>query len=370
MSQHPLVELASERDVRRGTGFRKVAERLSGDTLKRDFEAERSAAPRRAAAGKRFLRRSPGKAPEGQKAGKDPEHLGRALTAFANVESEGLTLPDEGSVRWIDWQITLREPPTAGAGSDDQKKIPKVDLLGLGPDDRLVVAALKVLVPDAPRAATGDTPLRALIEALAAAAIVAANHDAIAAEILEATGAAASSEPPVVILLGTRRYWELCRKREAQKGAAWISQLERLSREIREAFGVEVLYLTIELEGNPGWDYTPEGPRLSGTPSIEPAWEAGAGKVRPKPRPKPKPESEEPQIVEADLSVPVETYVMTGSFKPGQRIQHPTLGLGVVQGAAGEGKIEVLFDDKRSLLVHERAPRGGASAAAPRPPSQ
>jgi hypothetical protein len=59
--------------------------------------------------------------------------------------------------------------------------------------------------------------------------------------------------------------------------------------------------------------------------------------------------------VEPDLSRPVRDYAISGSFSSGDRIDHPTLGLGVVQGGAGNGKIFVLFGEKRSLLVHERA---------------
>jgi len=61
-----------------------------------------------------------------------------------------------------------------------------------------------------------------------------------------------AAEPPILVLLGSRRYWELCRKREAQKGAAWIKELQRLAKEIEEAIGVTVIYLGLALEGDPG----------------------------------------------------------------------------------------------------------------------
>ena len=66
--------------------------------------------------------------------------------------------------------------------------------------------------------------------------------------------------------------------------------------------------------------------------------------------------------VEADLTRPVRGYALTESYESGDRIQHPTLGLGVVQGIAGNGKIAVLFGEKKSLLVHER---GVSAAVAP-----
>ena len=95
---------------------------------------------------------------------------------------------------------------------------------------------------------------------------------------------------------------------------------------------------------------------LDASPRLTRAWEHGAGKVRPKPRPKPKQVDPADVPVEADLTRPVRSYALTESYQSGDRIQHPTLGLGVVQGIAGNGKIAVLFGDKKSLLVHERRP--------------
>ena len=61
---------------------------------------------------------------------------------------------------------------------------------------------------------------------------------------------------------------------------------------------------------------------------------------------------------EPDYSRPVRSYGLSESYSPGDRIEHPTLGTGVVQGEVGPGKIQVLFGEKKSLLVHERVPAG------------
>jgi hypothetical protein len=89
--------------------------------------------------------------------------------------------------------------------------------------------------------------------------------------------------------------------------------------------------------------------------------------VRPKPRPRPKPVDPADIPVEADLSRPIRPYALTDSYGSGDRIDHPTLGLGVVQGVAGNGKISVLFGEKKSLLVHERPERASPPAPTPRP---
>ena len=35
-------------------------------------------------------------------------------------------------------------------------------------------------------------------------------------------------------------------------------------------------------------------------------------------------------------------------------VQHTVLGLGVVQGSAGLGKVKILFDSREAVLVHDR----------------
>ena len=54
------------------------------------------------------------------------------------------------------------------------------------------------------------------------------------------------------------------------------------------------------------------------------------------------------------MSRPVRSYTLQDSFTAGDRIDHTKLGLGVVQGIAGPGKIRVRFEEKQSILVHER----------------
>ena len=91
-------------------------------------------------------------------------------------------------------------------------------------------------------------------------------------------------------------------------------------------------------------------PTLLSEPRLVTAWEWTAGRVRPKPKPKPKTAAAEPKIVEADLARPPRPYQVSASFAAGDRIEHPTLGLGVVQGSIGPTKIEVLFDGAEPVI--------------------
>jgi hypothetical protein len=366
---HPLIALANSRDVKQAKGFRQVAEGLTGESLDAQYKQEVADAPRRKQAGKKYFSAHP-RPPTGRRNGKDPEHLAMALVAASSASAApgghaeareaapgigGLALPEGGTLTLLDYQVPLATAAVDKSlgDTDPNKGIGKVDLLGLMPDDRLAVIVVKFVPPSATRGGTGDTPLRALLEGLAATAMVDANRDAISEEVLAATGRTVSGEAPALILLGGKRYWEICRKREAQKGAGWIREVERIGRELAEVTGVEIVPLGIEVEGDPGWEYGDDGPVLTGAPKLDPAWEARAGKLKPKPKARAK-SGEENVIIDADLSRPPRRYGIRESYEPGDRIEHPTLGLGVVQSTAGVGKISVLFDDKKSLLVHER----------------
>jgi hypothetical protein len=355
VSLHPLLRLAEDREVRHASAFRKVAGDLSGEILAAHWREGIGAAPRRAEAGRRYLQPHGGKPPAERQRSKDEEHLAAALVRFCREGDRALALPDETAVRFVDWNVPLKAAaadPALG-DADPNRGVERVDLVGVAGDDRLALGFLKFLEPGAARAGTGDTPLRFLLEALGHAAIAEANREALAAEVEAAHGRRLGAAPPAVLLLASPRYWDLCRRREAQKGAGWIHELERLARELEAQSGVGVHFLSLALEGDPGFGFDADGARLAAPPRLERAWEAGAGRVRVRPKPRPRVAEPAPQVIEADLSRPIRAYGPHESYRPGDRLQHPTLGLGVVQKAF-PGKVEVQFDGTTSRLVAGR----------------
>ena len=353
MNRHPLIEFANSRDVKQAKGFRQVAEGLTGESLNEQYKQEVANAPKRHDVGSKYFA-SHSRLPKGPRNGKDAEHLSMALMARGRAGGE-LELPEGGAITLLDYQVPLATAAVDSSlgAADPNKGIGKIDLLGLLPDDRLAVVVVKYIPASATRGGTGDTPLRALLGGIAVTAIADANRAALGDEIRELADRSISSEPPALIVLGSVRYWEICRKREAQKGAGWIRELERIGRELAQVVGVEVIYLGLDVPGEPAWKYGETGPELIGEPKLTTAWEARAGKLKPKPKPRPRP-GDELVLIEADLSRPPRSYGIRESYTPGDRIEHPTLGTGVVQALAGTGKISVLFSDKTSLLVHER----------------
>lgn len=351
---HPLFELANDRAVRQAAQFHQAAAEIGAERLAEAFAAERESAPRLEESGRRYFVNRSGKPAAERRKNKDEEHLGAALVRYCREADRGLPLPDDGGhLLPLDYQIRVKAGP---ADDPATKGIGRIDLLAVSPDERLVVVKLRYVEPKATRCRVGDTPLRLLLEGLGYTAIATANREAIAREIAERFGRTLADETPRLAVVATPRYWELCRKRATQKGAAWIRELERLAQDAGEAVSVPVEFLSLRLEGDPGWSYDGDGPVLDGPAQLYPAWEPGAGRVRPKPKPRPKQRAEPvEEVVEPDLSRPVRPYRVTDSYSAGDRIDHPKLGTGVVQGLAGPGKIRVHFDERQSVLVHERS---------------
>ncbi|MAE94389.1 MAG: hypothetical protein CL910_06990 [Deltaproteobacteria bacterium] len=365
MGQHPLIERAGDKLVRQAKGFQEAAVALTGDELLAEYEREVTAAPRRGEAGKKYLVAYNSRLAAEAKAGREGEHLCIALAHRHREGGAPLLMPEEDShFEALHPLVPLRSAPVdKSKGADDPNfGFDKIDLVGRGPGDRLAAAATRWLPPDAGRVGTGDTPLRALLLALAHAAVAEANAAELTGELAACTEGPFAEARPAVMLIGSPRYWELCRKRSAQRGAAWIREMERLAKELTE-LGLPVHYLSVKMKEVPPWSYESGSPVLSCEPRLVDAWEASAGRVKPKAKPRARKTaaSSENEIIEADLTRPIRAYGVAEHFDPGDRIQHPTLGLGVVQGSAGPQKIRVLFDEKRSTLVHDR-PRPGATA--------
>lgn len=76
--------------------------------------------------------------------------------------------------------------------------------------------------------------------------------------------------------------------------------------------------------------------------------------------------SEDTPLVSADLSRPPRVYKASESYQPGDRLNHPTFGGGVVEASAGPGKVQVWFAGGRKILAQAR----GESSLAPPPRAQ
>ncbi len=363
MGKHPLLERAASAEVRNAKTFCAVAAALTGEVLAAEFAAERDSAPLRAFSGRKHLVAANKKLAAERRPERDSEHMALALAARGESGGAALPVAGGGAFEALHAGAALKAgQPDPALGSDDPSwGAEPIDLLGIGPEGRIAVAVVRWLAPSATRVGTGDTPLRALLQGLAWVAGVDANRETLAPELAEKTAQALSPAPPALLLIGSQRWWELSRKREAQKGAAWIRELERLAREIGDKLDIPVRFLTLRTPGDPGFSHASGAPRLEGEPRLEPAFEPGAGKVRVKApaRPKRVAGPAQPTRVEADPAKPVRAYSASEHYTAGERVQHAVLGLGVIQGSAGIGKVRVQFESREILLVQDRR-RAGA----------
>ncbi|MEZ4334824.1 MAG: hypothetical protein R3F35_23950 [Myxococcota bacterium] len=360
MSAHPILDLVQDHEVKQAKGFRAAAERITGASLEAAYQQEVAAAPKRGEQGLGFLGIRSGRKPKNRQHGKDERHLAMALARAAKdggltAPNRPLELPTGESLTIVDSDVPIRTaaPDAARGAADPNAGIEDVPLLTVVGEDRPAVMVLKFVEADSNRSGANDTPLRLLLQGLAHAAAVDANRDALRAEIASATGKTTGEEAPAIIVAASPRYWELCRKREAQKGAAWIRELERIAREVAESIGCEVFFVGLATQGTPGWSYDDEGAVLDAPITLSKAWEGSAGKLKAKPKTTKKSEPVS-TIVEGDPSRPVRGYSIRDSYEVADRITHPTLGEGVVQELTGRDKIVVLFGGEKKLLIHGR----------------
>lgn len=360
MSPHPILALLQDHDVKQAKGFRAAAERLTGASLEADYQQEVAAAPRRSEQGLAYLGVKTGRRAKARQHGKDDRHLAEALARAAKAGNlthpkRPLELPSGELVTLVDANVPIRTAaPDPARGADDPNAgIEDIPLLAVLADDRPAVMVVKYIENESVRSGANDTPLRLLLEGLAHAAAFDANRAALREEIKRETGKTTGEEAPAILVAASPRYWTLCRKREAQKGAAWIRELERLGREIAESIGCEVFFVGLSLPGDPGWTYDDDGALLAGPLTLVKAWEGSAGKLKAKPKTVKKSEPVA-TIVEADPARAARSYSIRETYQVADRITHPKLGDGVVQELVGRDKILVLFGTEKKLLIHAR----------------
>jgi hypothetical protein len=337
--------------VRQAAEFHDAAAQLTPERLAEVYAAERAAAPSVHGAGRTYF----------------VDRSGKPRASGARTATRSTSAPRSCATRVIrasNFPTRRAAPPARlpGAREDragrraETKGIARFDLLGIGPGDRLAVIQMRYLEPAATRCHIGDTPLRVLLEGLTYSAIADANRAALAQEILERFGpdrrerAAAAVRGREHALLGAVPQALDAEGRGVDPRAR--ADLRRGAR----AIGVPVQYLALRLEGSPGWGYGEQGPGAVG--SRAPV--AGLGALR-----RPREAQAEAAAAHAHRagaagrrgrSVAARARLQRERQLPrGRSHRASEARTGVVQGSAGAGKIRVRFDERLSVLVHERS---------------
>ena len=97
MSNHPLIEKATDPAVNRISEFASLAAGINGGWLKDKYREEKNAAPMRGKNGKKYFVDHDGSAGEGKKTARNEEYLAVALFNGVGATSSGLALPSGGA---------------------------------------------------------------------------------------------------------------------------------------------------------------------------------------------------------------------------------------------------------------------------------
>lgn len=227
-----LVDLFNERDVNCLSKFASCCSLITREELDARFAAQVAAAPRRARK-KKYLVGHNGVTASGSVTTRREEHL--AIAIWNAYQSAGFVLPEGQRIFPIDYQLPLKlanDPANAGVG--------KVDLFCLDEEGQAWVAELKV------RSSSPDTPLKAVLQAVAYCAILDAEKERLVKEIRDhmpqhVTPSMKAARPNVLVL-APAEYWDFF----ANKPSAgnWAFEISRLCQDVKSALGISVRFVS------------------------------------------------------------------------------------------------------------------------------
>ena len=187
------------------------------------YEALRGTAPHRHARGKKYFVGHSGVPSTVGTSPRLEEHLAIALCN----DSPALPLGDSDRLRLLDYQVPLK-------ARRSDARIGKVDIVALTASGCVAVVELKVTT----NKSKGDTPLRALLEALTYCAIVEANAQDFAFEIRERYGLPVTAGRPDLVVMGPAPYW-----------SSWndtaLAAVYDLSDRLARAFDMQIRFLDL-----------------------------------------------------------------------------------------------------------------------------
>jgi hypothetical protein len=187
-------------------------------------------APSRGSVGKSYLIASHDGIPStGDSTKRHEEHLALAVFNHYQPPNAGLHLADGDELHILEYQLPLKaKRGDAGVG--------KVDLFGITTSGQPVVIELKA-------AGGGDTPLRALLEGLAYAAIIQANLAAIRREVQQRYSRTITADVPRLIIMA-QEDWAKYRARLAAEECG--RQLQMVADRILQGMGVQVDFVALQ----------------------------------------------------------------------------------------------------------------------------
>ena len=139
-------------------------------------------------------------------------------------------LPKGGWFYYVDYQVPLK-------AKRDDRRIGKIDMIGLSDQGRIIVIELKVIGESG---SISDAPPTALMEGLRYAAIVEANHDQIKTEIEQKFGLKVSDDRPAVLVLAEQSWWTSWLGIAA--AGNWGPNIRKVADGVEEQLGLSVQF--------------------------------------------------------------------------------------------------------------------------------
>jgi hypothetical protein len=214
-----LISLASSREFNAASRLTASCKSLDPARLVDAYDELVQTAPKRHLADKRYFVGHTGVPSTGKWTNRREEHLAIALWN----DTPHWQLPNGSALDLLDYQVPLK-------ARQSDRGVGKIDLFAIDDSNRPVVAELKILGKN-----HADTPLRALLEALAYAAIVEANGDAFRSEIQELLGRRTTRERPDLLVAAPNDYWMMWDGREAAAG--WFEAFSSLCAGVSARLG-------------------------------------------------------------------------------------------------------------------------------------
>lgn len=255
---HSLVELFRSAKVNRLSDISATAAELSEDQLLCLFEQQKQTAPRRKS--RSYFVGHTGRTTSGNETNRREEHL--AIALWSAYRRSGLPLPDGIILFPLDYQLPLkasRDKANLGVG--------KVDLFCVDAEGEPWVAELKVPSEATSRA---DSPIKAVLEALAYCAILDPNMEKLSYDNIKVMGKmgdlhhAVRPTRPNLLILAPSEYWDALD--HARSDYLWRDPVLALCRRIELALKIRVRLVSMD---NCQWEMPTSGyPRLVKHPNF------------------------------------------------------------------------------------------------------
>lgn len=251
---NPLLALYKKGKLNRLKNIVELLRELDVDVLCDDYNSLMKDAPQRHRANKKYFVKHSGMPSGNKESNRIEEHLAMALANATRCNDQSFELPDGRSLRFIDYQVPLKE-------KRNDEGVGKVDLVGILEDETLVIIELKVLGSSG---RPGNSALQAFVEGLAYCAIVQKNLHAFKEDLKTEFNISGIQDKILLCVLAPDDYWRAIRCYPGMK------ELKTFASRIGKKLDLEIQFLSLH-DHSLEMGAAGKKPTLSGKCILKPA---------------------------------------------------------------------------------------------------